>query len=899
MNTLRQDDSRVRSNTSTTSGLTISYLNANFLSNKVEIIEKFLADERIDVLILAEAHIHDEFNIDIKDYQIFRFDTPDAYSGMALFVLDGVDFSVVDASSTERHDCITFRVGGLQLSAFYVSPSSLASVGSLPYVTDSHILVGDFNAKHTTFGCKTSNDSGRALKRFTQDNSLLLINSSAHTFFHRSHDYSEILDLVFVKKSILDLAYSYYVGPDVNSDHLPIIFKLDLRAKRQTLIRHKRLDYSKADWQTYMHTLEQQSDYFSPSTPAEIEWEADEITQTIRQAANTSIPQKQHIGKQLPRHIIADIRIKRRLRRQLQRTDNIQVRQQINAEINRLHKNITRQIKEFDNLRINNYLQNIPQENEQIGTFYKKIKTHTKQHKTNTTLKDSNGQLITSHKSIANTFATNLQQKMTEQNHNNNTAFQSRVNSKYNSLGDKLKPLNTIADYQGDDSELTTEISSYDIMSTIETIKTNSATGPDQISYTLLMFLPLLFIDRVASLFTAILQLGYFPSFWKYGHVIMLLKPGKPKTDPNSYRPITLTSCLCKIFERIINSRLTKYLDRHGLNNEFQGAFRRGRGTHDQIHRVYNSARENSRQGKATAAVFLDIARAFDSVWHKGLKVKLARLPSPVCRLLCNYLDDRHLQVRHEDNLSHSFCPEAGVPQGGVLSPTLYSYFTSDYPTFEHNRINLAVYADDTALWTSHLIPEVAVHNLQTSLDSFLSYCNRWKICLNPGKTQATVFAWLKHSRQPINRIRIYDQTIPWSNHVTYLGVVLSNNFSFNPHYDYSLNKAKRKMAILRPILRLSTLNINSKLSLLKTLVFSILLYAAQAISPSQKLHTFNKYDKFQTRCLRFILNLPRQTPDYVIKHLIKIPTITDMMTRIMTRYKNKLHGDHPALRYF
>ena len=151
-------------------------------------------------------------------------------------------------------------------------------------------------------------------------------------------------------------------------------------------------------------------------------------------------------------------------------------------------------------------------------------------------------------------------------------------------------------------------------------------------------------------------------------------KVGKP-----CYRPITLNSCICKTLECIISGRLNNYLEAKGLVNEFQGAFRQGRGTHDQIFRVYNSAKLNSREGKATAAVFLDIAQAFDSVWHKGLKYKLANLPPPVCRLLSIWTIGIFRSYRNHVS-PFLFSPNAGVPQGGVLSPTLYSFFTSDYP---------------------------------------------------------------------------------------------------------------------------------------------------------------------------------------------------------------------------
>ena len=132
----------------------------------------------------------------------------------------------------------------------------------------------------------------------------LILNSKSPTFYHRSHPYSDILDLVFASKSILDSVLSCEVGPDVNSDHLPVTPKLDLRPKRQTLVKRKRLNYARADWHAFMHTLEQQADHFDPSNPAEIEWEAYDINQIITNAIKIHIPIKKQTGRQLPQHIL-------------------------------------------------------------------------------------------------------------------------------------------------------------------------------------------------------------------------------------------------------------------------------------------------------------------------------------------------------------------------------------------------------------------------------------------------------------------------------------------------------------------------------------------------------------------------------------------------------------------
>jgi hypothetical protein len=83
---------------------------------------------------------------------------------------------------------------------------------------------------------------------------------------------------------------------------------------------------------------------------------------------------------------------------------------------------------------------------------------------------------------------------------------------------------------------------------------------------------------------------------------------------------------------------------------------------------------------------------------------------------------------------------------------------------------NISIYADDTAFWTSHKIPEIAVFNLQTTLDIFSNHCNKWKIKLNPSKTVALVFSYYKSSRRPINKLKLLNKYIKWSDHVKFQG---------------------------------------------------------------------------------------------------------------------------------
>ena len=107
---------------------------------------------------------------------------------------------------------------------------------------------------------------------------------------------------------------------------------------------------------------------------------------------------------------------------------------------------------------------------------------------------------------------------------------------------------------------------------------------------------------------------GKLPEIWKTATVIPILKNGKPKEDPSSYRPISLTSCICKVAERMINARLYWWLENSHLLNPNQAGFRRGRQTIDQLIRLTQGVADGFQDGEHTAAVFVDLQQAYDHV---------------------------------------------------------------------------------------------------------------------------------------------------------------------------------------------------------------------------------------------------------------------------------------------
>ncbi|GBP63800.1 Probable RNA-directed DNA polymerase from transposon BS [Eumeta japonica] len=177
----------------------------------------------------------------------------------------------------------------------------------------------------------------------------------------------------------------------------------------------------------------------------------------------------------------------------------------------------------------------------------------------------------------------------------------------------------------------------------------------------------------------------YFPPDWKEAEVIGIHKLGKPRDLPASFRPVSLLSGLGKLFEKILKTRLSDHLLGKGLIIDEQFGFRPAHSCPQQVLRLVECMSEGFETERSTVAVFFDVAKIFDRVWHAA---------------------NRHFTFKHERTHSTRRLVRAGVPQGSTLS-LLYSAYTNDISRPSSSGIQLALFADDTAPFT-----EVGIEHL-------------------------------------------------------------------------------------------------------------------------------------------------------------------------------------------
>ena len=191
-----------------------------------------------------------------------------------------------------------------------------------------------------------------------------------------------------------------------------------------------------------------------------------------------------------------------------------------------------------------------------------------------------------------------------------------------------------------------------------------------------------------------------FPQQWRAATVIPIPKPNKDHTDPLSYRPIALTSCLCKVLERMINTRLIWYLEKYRILDRSQCGFRKHRSTTDYLVSFERYLWDAFAQKQQAVGLFFDLEKAYETSWQYGIIWELHRigLRGRLPVFVSEYLWDRRIWVRIGTKLSDEFYPEEGVPTGGVLAVTCFGLKINELPSCIAKDIFKALFVDDLAI---------------------------------------------------------------------------------------------------------------------------------------------------------------------------------------------------------
>ncbi|XP_055615174.1 RNA-directed DNA polymerase from mobile element jockey isoform X1 [Toxorhynchites rutilus septentrionalis] len=306
-------------------------------------------------------------------------------------------------------------------------------------------------------------------------------------------------------------------------------------------------------------------------------------------------------------------------------------------------------------------------------------------------------------------------------------------------------------------------------------INVKKSPGIDHINGYLIKELPNLAIKHLTRIFNAMTHKGYFPQAWKISTIIMIPKPGKDAQKVESYRPISILPIFSKVFEKIILIKSAPEIERLIPNHQF--GFRAKHGTIEQVHRLIEEIRKVYEGRGYCSALFLDVAQAFDKVWHEGLLYKIKNMLPQVYEIMRSYLLGRKFHVRYNQTLSPEQEIYAGVPQGSVLGPVLYLIYTADLPTARN--LMTTTFADDTAILSSHKNRTIASRDLQEHITVVEKWLQKWRIKVNETKCVHVTFTLNKNT---CPQIKFNRSAVPQSNEIKYLGVHLDRRLTWKKY---------------------------------------------------------------------------------------------------------------------
>jgi hypothetical protein len=283
------------------------------------------------------------------------------------------------------------------------------------------------------------------------------------------------------------------------------------------------------------------------------------------------------------------------------------------------------------------------------------------------------------------------------------------------------------------------------------------------------------------------------PDIWKAAKVIPIHKKGSTNSAVN-FRPISLVSSIGKVMERVIVNQLTSFLTARNLISSSQYGFQQRSSTAIQLLNSHHDWLLNQNSYISTDVIYLDYAKAFDSVSHSKLihKLRSYGINQDLLRWITNYLSNR-TQAVSVNNVVSSFLPvSSGVPQGSVFGPLFFTLFINDLPDHIPAPIRCHLFADDAKLSRKIQTVHDCIH-LQSALVTLLIWSSTWQLSLSIPKC---IVLHLGRSN-PNFCYNLSNFQINHQQFVKDLGVTVSSNLTYHKHIEYVVSAAIKKIYII------------------------------------------------------------------------------------------------------
>jgi len=340
----------------------------------------------------------------------------------------------------------------------------------------------------------------------------------------------------------------------------------------------------------------------------------------------------------------------------------------------------------------------------------------------------------------------------------------------------------------------------FEVCEIIHKMKPTSSKGYDEISSTILKNIMISIAIPLSILINRSLNEGQFPDLLKIAKVVPLYK-GKCKQDVSNYRPISILSCISKVFEKIIHKRLYKYLELNSILDPFQFGFKPKNSTIHAITKLTQDILTAFENKDITLAVFCDLSKAFDTLDHSILLSKLYKygIRGITLNLFKSYLNNRSMYVTNNNESSDiHIIPNFGVPQGSVLGPLLFNIYVNDL-CLCLTHANHILYADDTTLYIIGNNRKSLLNQMNYDLNNLSMWFSANKLALNTNKTIYIVFSD-KYIDTTNFKLSIDDKQLMQVTTTKFLGIYMDSHLTWETHLNHISKKLTTGLYVLNSL---------------------------------------------------------------------------------------------------
>lgn len=823
-------------------------------------LEQFLCSESIHIAALCETWLNCEIDFKINGYNVFRQDRLDSYGGVAILVHKSVKAHMVPFNLTNPgieivcikiYNCLHIQY----LMSVYCPPSIRTSLGDwnevFSFKTNKTLILGDFNGHHPSWSCKTDLTGNTIFDSLIENNFVSLNDGRVTRFKYVNGILQESSPDISTASSDIALCFDWNVTNEtLGSDHL--LIKIRTSYSNINPQCSKKRNFKEAKWVDFNNSVKFSLSNNYPICD-DLQKSYDSFLNVINEAADVNIPlykishdpsqhfkPKNYWNAELSR-AVGERRLALTIFRRNPTPDNLD---KLKDKI----RNSQLLIRRAKRKSFTNFCSSID-ESTTVPEMWRKMKW-LKGYKSPTSHIDE---------SKANKLLRNL-------------------------TPDSVCPKYPVFSSCGTHNKLESPFLLCELKRCIKSKDTSP--GVDSISYSMIKNLPEIGFNILLRLFNQFYSCGFVPHQWREIRIIPIPKPGRDSSSVSAFRPISLMSCLCKIFHSMITKRLEWFMENGDFFYEETTGFRKTKSCIDNLTNLITRIQLGFSKDQITLGCFVDIQDAYNNVDVTVLLSTLNELGvgSKICTYLWSFLKERHLSIQIDNNVI-SRSTGRGLAQGDPLSPLLFNIVT--YKICKKiNNVNISQYADDYALYITHKNPGNASNELQIALTHLCKMLNDLGLTISPSKSKICIF------KKGINRnpiaINLHDNPIEVVGAVKYLGMWLDRSLKWNKHIAELLDKITKYLNIFK-ILAGSGWGVHPKhlRRLYIAIIRSRLDYGSFLFNNCSK-HLTYKLDKIQNLSLRVIGGFIKTTPIYAMESELCLPPLRVRRTYLAGKFMLK-----------